>query len=301
MKTGKRGVTTILRQHEASWVNWGTLQCNLHWIYEGRIGNENLHGTFNTTSIAAWLLEKGTVRLTRNQQTQTVSPGNWIIILPGTHIQEFSADAEILSIRFDINWPDNRQLFDRDAIIIFPSEKYPNVTEQARVVVSKAKKVIQNKDPFDLELTNIVFPKFIRVKAELWLWVEHLYTALLSEKIPPTRIGVRDNRVAEALQKLKDVPLSNPVKLEEIARQVGLGKARLSQLFQEETGVTPSQYMNNRRINYARKMIENPSIQIKNIAYDLGFSRLSDFSSWFKKHFNGSPREYRSQRSGPAL
>ena len=110
METKKKGIKTVLRQHKASWINWGTLQCNLHWIYEGRIGAENLCGTFNTTSIAAWLLEKGSVQLTRNQKTLTVSADNWIIILPGTHIQEFSADAEILSMRFDINWPDNRQL-----------------------------------------------------------------------------------------------------------------------------------------------------------------------------------------------
>jgi AraC-like DNA-binding protein len=40
-------------------------------------------------------------------------------------------------------------------------------------------------------------------------------------------------------------------------------------------------------------MLAGTVVPIKEIAYNLGFTRLSDFSTWFRKHYGIAPRQFR--------
>jgi AraC-like DNA-binding protein len=89
--------------------------------------------------------------------------------------------------------------------------------------------------------------------------------------------------------------LSERLSESRLAKESGVGESQFVRLFRQEMGETPKQYFDQRRRNYCREMLTGSNVPIKEVAFTLGFSRLSDFSAWFKHHFGLSPRSFRAQ------
>lgn len=63
--------------------------------------------------------------------------------------------------------------------------------------------------------------------------------------------------------------------------------------FKEKTGHPPIEFINNLRINRAKKMLQTQNDSIQSIAYSVGFESSNYFSRLFKKKTGFSPSEYR--------
>ena len=70
---------------------------------------------------------------------------------------------------------------------------------------------------------------------------------------------------------------------------------RLEQLdlFRQQFGVTPVEYMNKLRIEKSKELLCSTNINILNIAMECGFGSLSTFYEIFKKQVSVTPKEYR--------
>lgn len=67
-------------------------------------------------------------------------------------------------------------------------------------------------------------------------------------------------------------------------------------LFQKEFGVTPHQYLNNKRLQIAAETLSNCSDTVGDIALMCGFRDPLYFSRMFKKKYGVSPRQYARAR-----
>jgi AraC-like DNA-binding protein len=85
----------------------------------------------------------------------------------------------------------------------------------------------------------------------------------------------------------------------ELARTMGLSYESFRKRFREETGLPPSQYQVDLRIQRARSLLMNPNRTVKDIACTLGFDDPYYFSRVFKKRTGLSPDHYR-RRHYPA-
>jgi AraC-like DNA-binding protein len=83
------------------------------------------------------------------------------------------------------------------------------------------------------------------------------------------------------------------IQLEDLAKHVYLSPSYLSTLITGETGRTFIDILNDRRIEYATKMLMNPQIKIADIAFQCGFNDPPYFALTFKKYMGCSPSEYR--------
>lgn len=63
-------------------------------------------------------------------------------------------------------------------------------------------------------------------------------------------------------------------------------------IFKEDTGKTPVQYLLEIRIAYAKDLLQNSTLSVKNIAQMCGFDDPYYFSRIFKKNTNMSPSKY---------
>jgi len=146
-----------------------------------------------------------------------------------------------------------------------------------------------------LVTAEIPFGDFLGVKIALLEWLAAFYEAMCALGLQPSRLGIRDERIVAALQRLDGLPYTEKFVEGRLAGEFGLGVSQFVRLFKQELGETPKQYFGQRRRDYARQMLAGSAVPIKEVALNLGFERLSDFSAWFKKHFEIAPRQFRRQ------
>ena len=88
-----------------------------------------------------------------------------------------------------------------------------------------------------------------------------------------------------------------PLTLKQISDAVFISEAYLSHLFKRDAGLSPMQYMMQRRIGEAQSLLVETSLQIADISDELGFSSDAHFSKMFKKYVGITPKEYRQHFS----
>lgn len=91
---------------------------------------------------------------------------------------------------------------------------------------------------------------------------------------------------------------TEPVGLNDAARAAGVNGAYLSYLFSQEMGVGFANYIQELRVEYAKKLLEESSLKIRTVAEKAGFHDYHYFSKVFKKKNGISPAEYRSTHRG---
>lgn len=89
--------------------------------------------------------------------------------------------------------------------------------------------------------------------------------------------------------------LSEKFTLDDIARSVGMGRTRISEIFKEIQGETITEYARRRRSEKAALLLSRSDMPILEVAYESGFHDLSYFNRTFKSYYHLSPSEYRLQ------
>lgn len=83
------------------------------------------------------------------------------------------------------------------------------------------------------------------------------------------------------------------ISLEQLCRNAGLSKSSLLRIFTKAKGVTPYRYLENIRINKAKKLLANGVFPI-DVSIQTGFSDQSHFTNYFTKFVGLPPGVYRS-------
>lgn len=82
----------------------------------------------------------------------------------------------------------------------------------------------------------------------------------------------------------------------ELAELVGFSEVYFRKLFKKRFGTSPIQYVINRRVCYAKQLL-NGKYRIAEVAEKSGFSSIYHFSREFKKQTGKSPSEFTKQNS----
>ncbi len=88
-----------------------------------------------------------------------------------------------------------------------------------------------------------------------------------------------------------DANLSEKLSLDELADHAGIGRTTFAQQFTRRFGCSPHRYIMIRRMEKARAMLHEGRLRVTDIAYELGFSSQSHFSTAYKAVNGESPRE----------
>ncbi|MCM8827786.1 MAG: AraC family transcriptional regulator [Candidatus Omnitrophica bacterium] len=90
-----------------------------------------------------------------------------------------------------------------------------------------------------------------------------------------------------------DLHFKNSIRLEDIARNFKRSIFTLSRSFKKTTGIGFKEYLNNKKIVEAKKMLETGSYKILTVAHECGFSDISSFNKAFKRLTGITPTMYR--------
>lgn len=105
----------------------------------------------------------------------------------------------------------------------------------------------------------------------------------------------RDPRIVLILQKLSQ-SMQEEIKIEELAKAVGLSVSRLSHLFKQEVGESIIEYVNRMRIKQAALFMEHMGRSATEASQDVGFNNYNHFAALFRKQIGLSPRTYRKEK-----
>ncbi|MDO5519335.1 MAG: AraC family transcriptional regulator [bacterium] len=128
-----------------------------------------------------------------------------------------------------------------------------------------------------------------------WLY-KIMHQLSIEERIEPP---ISESNKVKNVYKVCDYLSQNceqNISLDELAAHFYLSKYYLCRIFKEITNYTIKEYVNIHRILKAKNLLENTSLSISDISYQLGFDSLTYFEKIFKTHMNMSPLRYRKTR-----
>ena len=153
-------------------------------------------------------------------------------------------------------------------------------------------------------------PSFIELDAALAQYVTFLHQQLLRNSGSPgserqmlllliellrERCGHRlklDRRI-DAVRAHLDANFDQQPSQARLAAIAHLSVRQLNEVFRRELGMTPRQYLVEKRMQRAWQLLTESDLQVQQVAERVGYSSLAAFSDRFRRHFGHPPRYFR--------
>lgn len=113
-----------------------------------------------------------------------------------------------------------------------------------------------------------------------------------------------DAELPPAIQRAKaliDADVAAPLGVDRLAAVARLSRAHFVRVFTTALGVSPSSYVQDRRLDRAARLLHATDLPVSDIAAATGFASANYFAKAFRRHHGVSPSDFRTVRDGPAL
>lgn len=240
---------------------------------------------------------EGQLIVTSDQSKYTLTANQGVIIFPNrlhSLYTDMTYGSRILLAIFEPGFcPHYRQYFQN-----YCAPKYAfdlnQISEHGRLSADRL-----------LELTSHInrreqIPAYICNLAEgyLSLLFADLFTA--ADDAPIKLQQKKDKDYPELEQRLLqylDSHFTESVSLELLSKEFGISRFQISRIFSDKFQTSLPQYINSRRLEYARELLMTTELSVIDIAMDSGFGSSRSFFREFKDAFHMTPNVYRRQHT----
>ena len=122
------------------------------------------------------------------------------------------------------------------------------------------------------------------------LIVQNIYQQKISET------NYDDASINDFYQNLNRI-MSNPdfptYTVSDLCSLLSYSRMQLNRIFKSQFNTTPHNYLIKMKFTYAKSLLSSTDMGIKEIAFSIGYSSVSQFHTAFKKVFGVTPKEYR--------
>ncbi len=84
--------------------------------------------------------------------------------------------------------------------------------------------------------------------------------------------------------------------MDEYARLSGRSLATFKRDFKKKYNDTPRNWLNSKRLQYARSLLISSELNMSEVCFECGFRNVSHFNKLFKEHFGLTPSQYKSEK-----
>ena len=110
--------------------------------------------------------------------------------------------------------------------------------------------------------------------------------------------GLSRYSLRQALDYINENFHRSNLKIAEIATVVGISPYYFSRLFRQSTGLSPHEYLTQRRLEVAKQLLRKTDLPIVEISAEVGFNSQSHFITLFRKQVGTTPLKYRKEFRG---
>jgi AraC family transcriptional regulator len=162
--------------------------------------------------------------------------------------------------------------------------------------------LVNERDPF-VSHVALAFRDLVRDGKPEGTYGETLAAVLAEHLIrrygstPREPVEVRGGLAPASLRRVLNyvgTNLERDITLRDLAREAGTSVFHFARLFKRRTGLSPHQYLLQRRIDQARSLLGDENLSIGEVALRCGFAHPSHFSETFRRVTGVTPRAYRS-------
>lgn len=248
---------------------------------------ERFHSVFKP---AFCVIAQGSKQVLLGDEVFQYDPGHYLIStvdLPiVSHVSEASEEHPYLSVRIDL-----------DASLVASAMMESGIETKKGEISVKAMDV----SSIDADLLDAVVrlvrlldtPDEIGVLAPLILR-EIIYRLLRGEQ--GARLshllasgGGDTRRISQALKQLRD-HIDEPLKIENIARELGMSVSGFHHHFKSVTAMSPLQFQKQLRLQEARRLMLGEDMDVASAGFRVGYEDPSYFSREYKKYFGAPPQ-----------
>ena len=122
--------------------------------------------------------------------------------------------------------------------------------------------------------------------------LEELLLILVRSEKEPTITGANELR-AERLREYIDTHYFEIRSADDISQKLGISTRHMNAIYKERYERTPTNYLNEVRMEIAKKLLMETDHDIASICFEVGFEAISTFYRKFKNYTNMSPYQYR--------
>lgn len=106
------------------------------------------------------------------------------------------------------------------------------------------------------------------------------------------RHGIYHKGMVDAIE-LMEANIEQPLTTQELAECVGISKRQLERLFRAHLETTPTHYYQSLRLKESKRLLEQTTLSIVEVAVACGFLSAGHFSKRFRLQYDATPREAR--------
>lgn len=99
--------------------------------------------------------------------------------------------------------------------------------------------------------------------------------------------------VAKRIRKYIDEQYRSELSLNDLASRLNISESYASHVFKDVYGLSPKQYLTERRLGEAQRLLQLTNLSVNEVAVSSGFANVSHFITIFQKYIGISPAKYR--------
>lgn len=160
----------------------------------------------------------------------------------------------------------------------------------------------------DTPFFEVVMRKVVRSVGEshrsggpIPIWAEALFRALLAECLRDASAGSasdeRHARIQAQMERVHENPQQNH-SVAALAAEAGYQQDHYAKIFRHLSGMSPKEWILSARLDRARRLLQETSLNITEIAEAMGYQDVFYFSKQFKRKSGVTPTEYRRRIQG---
>ena len=116
-----------------------------------------------------------------------------------------------------------------------------------------------------------------------------------SQYSPYLAVGPKEETiVAKVLRHVTD-HIGEQLSIEQLADAVAVSRRTFSRIFAKSANMTPSAFVEQVRIDYSRKLLEETDLPLKTVAFRCGFHNSNQMRFIYSRRLDTTPREYRER------